>query len=408
LTLANASGGDPLVLVEADLGWWRPLELYRRFQKRLLEELSLDSSRFIFALAHTHATAPLMDPDPSLPGSELLKPWVESIYQSTVASIQKALASSFEATLDWHTGRCALAAVRDLPDPDTSKDRVLCGFNPDREADDTLLLGRVTDHSGALRATLVNYACHPTTLAWENKSISPDYIGAMRETMQQATGVEALFLQGASGDLAPRYQYVGDVEVADRHGRQLGHAALATLADMEPAGSELYYDRTVESGAPLAAWRHRPKESSTELQSIESAAQLDLKDWPSADELEQQRIACDDRALEERLRRRRDIRRSLGDGKTFAVPVNAWRIGDAVMVGCCCEPYSQLQQELRRRFPGRTVVCMNLANGSIGYLPPAELYDVDVYPAWQTPFARGGLERMIEAMSDAIEQVISE
>jgi hypothetical protein len=406
LTLSTSSGGDPLVLVEADLGWWRPLELYRQFQSRLLEELSLDASRFIFALAHTHATAPLMDPDPSLPGSDLLKPWLEKIYQSTVSSIRQALASSFEATLDWHTGRCGLAAVRDLPDPDASKDRMLCGYNPDRQADDTLTLGRVTDVSGALRATLVNYACHPTTLAWENRSISPDYIGAMRQTMQRSTGAEALFLLGASGDLAPRHQYVGDVEVADRHGRQLGYAALATLSDMEPAGSELYFDRTVESGAPLAVWRHRSRESSTALRAVETTAELDLKDWPSADELEQQRIACDDRALEERLRRRRDIRRSLGDGETFSVPVHAWRIGDAILVGCCCEPYSHLQQELRRRFPDRTIVCLNLANGSIGYLPPADLYDVDVYPVWQTPFDRGGLERMIDAMTAAIERVL--
>jgi hypothetical protein len=406
LTLSTSSGGDPLVLVEADLGWWRPLELYRRFQARLLEELSLDASRFIFALAHTHATAPLMDPDPSLPGSDLLKPWLEKIYQSAVSSIRQALASSFEATLDWHTGRCGLAAVRDLPDPDASKDRMLCGYNPDRQADDTLTLGRVTDVSGALRATLVNYACHPTTLAWENRSISPDYIGAMRQTMQRSTGAEALFLLGASGDLAPRHQYVGDVEVADRHGRQLGYAALATLSDMEPAGSELYFDRTVESGAPLAVWRHRSRESSTALRAVETTAKLDLKDWPSADELEQQRIACDDRALEERLRRRRDIRRSLGDGETFSVPVHAWRIGDAILVGCCCEPYSHLQQELRRRFPDRTIVCLNLANGSIGYLPPADLYDVDVYPVWQTPFDRGGLERMIDAMTAAIERVL--
>jgi hypothetical protein len=406
LTLSTSSGGDPLVLVEADLGWWRPLELYRQFQSRLLKELSLDASRFIFALAHTHATAPLMDPDPSLPGSDLLKPWLEKIYQSTVSSIRQALASSFEATLDWHTGRCGLAAVRDLPDPDASRDRVLCGYNPDRQADDTLTLGRVTDVSGALRATLVNYACHPTTLAWENRSISPDYIGAMRQTMQRSTGAEALFLLGASGDLAPRHQYVGDVEVADRHGRQLGYAALATLSDMEPAGSELYFDRTVESGAPLAVWRHRSRESSTALRAVETTAELDLKDWPSADELEQQRIACDDRALEERLRRRRDIRRSLGDGETFSVPVHAWRIGDSILVGCCCEPYSHLQQELRRRFPDRTIVCLNLANGSIGYLPPADLYDVDVYPVWQTPFDRGGLERMIDAMTAAIERVL--
>jgi hypothetical protein len=98
------------------------------------------------------------------------------------------------------------------------------------------LLGRITDRQGKQRGTLVNYACHPTTLAAENKAISPDYVGAMRETIERATSAPALFLLGMCGDLAPRYQYVGDTAVADQHGRQLGYAALATLNDMGTGG----------------------------------------------------------------------------------------------------------------------------------------------------------------------------
>ena len=33
-----------------------------------------------------------------------------------------------------------------------------------------------------------------------------------------------------------------------------------------------------------------------------------------------------------------------------------------------------------RRFQAGQLICMNLINGSIGYLPPADLYDFDVYP----------------------------
>lgn len=405
LTLASSPGGDPLILVDADLGWWGTLELFSRFQERLLKELSFESSRVVFALSHTHASAPLTEPDLSLPGSELLGPWMERVYQATVSAITRALADANEAILDWHKGRCALAAVRDFPDPDPTADRMICGFNPADGADDTLLVGRITDPSGTVRATLVNYACHPTTLAWENTTISPDYIGAMRETMEKATGATAFFLQGMSGDVAPRQQYVGDVEVADRHGRQLGFAALAALNDMEPAGNQLCFDGVVESGAPLAVWRHQPHEISSELRAVEMAADLKLKDWPTADELEQQRLSCDDRALKERLRRKRDIRRSLGDGTSFPLPVHAWRIGDAILIGCAGEAYSQLQQNLRSRFPDLAVICMNVINGWGGYLPPADLYDVDVYPVWQTPFDRGCLERITDTMTRAIKEL---
>jgi hypothetical protein len=51
---------------------------------------------------------------------------------------------------------------------------------------------------------------------------------------------------------------------------------------------------------------------------------------------------------------------------------------------------------------------MNLINGSIGYLPPAEIYDADVYSVWQTPFDRGSYERLLETMTAEIRDVLND
>ena len=48
---------------------------------------------------------------------------------------------------------------------------------------------------------------------------------------------------------------------------------------------------------------------------------------------------------------------------------------------------------------------MNLVNGSIGYLPPAEHYALDLYQVWSSPFARGSLERLIASARDAIARL---
>jgi hypothetical protein len=407
MTLAPATGGQTFVLVEADLGGWKSLQTFRSFLNRLHQEVSIEPANLIFALSHTHSAPLLMDADDSLPGSGLHRTWMNDLFESTTRAVRQAMEGRFVGTIDWHTGRCGLATNRDLPDPNPSRKRIVCGYNPDGNPDDALLVGRITDVTGRIRATLVNYACHPTTLAWENEAISPDYVGVMRETIQQATNAPSLFLLGACGDLAPRYQYVKDPEVADRHGRELGFAALATLNGMEPPGARLAYAEVVESGASLAVWRHEPDEPSHELQATRTPVSLPLKNWPSAEQLEKQRRECSDRALEERLHRKLNIRHSVGNGSNFELPIHVWRIGDAVLVGSCCEAYSVLQRELRRRFPDTTIVCMNLINGSIGYLPPAELYDHDLYTVWQTPFDRGSYERLLETMTREIRDVLN-
>src|SRR5262249_20282608 len=161
---------------------------------------------------------------------------------------------------------------------------------------------------------LVNYACHPTTLAWQNRLLSPDYIGAMRETVEaQTERAPCLFLQGASGELAPREQYTDDVAIADRHGRQLGHAVLSTLEGMLPPGRLLVYRGVVESGAPLATWALKPHAPSAALEVARMEVELPLKSLPTREEIEAQIAACQDRTLRERLVRKRRIRESVGE-----------------------------------------------------------------------------------------------
>ncbi len=405
LVITNLENGEPLVIVDADLGWWRSLELERGFRDSLLKELEMDEARFIFCLTHTHSAPPLTDQiDAEWNGGELLPPYLEKVRQTTIDVILSAMGSASPALVEWRSGKCNLATARDLQDPETN--RRICGFDPDAEADDTLLVGRVTNAAGNIMAVLANYACHPTTLAWDNVQISPDFIGAMRETIEdQHQEAQVFFLQGASGELSPRYQYVGDPPIADGHGRELGYSVLSALAGMEPAGKKLAFCGVQESGAPLAVWKRESCSHPEDLKVIQTEIDLPLKNWPTADELEQQRLAATERQTEERLRRKRDIRRSLGDGGSFPLPVWIWKIGDAILVANMCESYSWIQQQLREKFPDTAIIYLNLANGSIGYLPPAEMYEEDVYQVWQTPFAAGSLEKLEAEISQKIQSL---
>ncbi len=403
--LATYDSSPPLVLIAADLGWWRTPQDEWYIRGAVLDALDLEPDRLLLCLSHTHSGPSLCRDDEERPGGHLVLDYLEWLREALADVARWALEAAEPATLTWGADVCSLAQNRDLPDP--AGGRFLCGYGSGCPADQTLLVGRVTAEDGTPAATLVNYACHPTTLAWQNRLISPDFVGAMRDVVEEhADGAPCLFLQGASGELAPREGYVKDPAVADAHGRSLGFAAVSALEEMLPPGTGLAYRGVQESGAPLARWEQVPAEPPKVLDARMIEVDLPIKPLPSLPELDAQMAASTDRWHRERLVRNRQVRRSVGDGESLSLPIWIWRVGDAVFIGVPGEAYSRLQVELRAAFPDQAIICMNVANGWYGYLPPAELYGEDLYAVWQTPFAQGSLERVIEACRNAICEVI--
>lgn len=405
MTFQSAVQESPLVLIAADLGWWKNAEDELDFRGKLLEALGIEPSHLMVCLSHTHAGPSLSREDASNEGGEFISPYLQLVLDRAIRAVQMARTAAVPAALTWHYEKCSLATNRDLVDPE--KERFIVGFNPAQQADDTLLVGRVTDGEYRTLGTLVNYACHPTTLAWDNRLISPDYIGAMRDLVETETKAPCLFLQGASGDLAPAEQYVGDVKIAESYGRQLGYSVLAALEAMLPPQKQLSFTKVVESGAPLAIWQQLEYEPSTLLSAEKVDVKLPLKPLPMLAVIEQQWRECDDRVLKERLWRKRGVRKAVGDGEYARVGLWVWRLGDALLIGQPNEAYSRFQLELRRHFSPYPVGVINIVNGHMGYLPPAELYDKDMYSVWQTPFASGSLEVLTEETIEVAHKLLS-
>ncbi len=407
LALAPLSGaGSPLLLISLELGWWRSRQDADALRQRLLTELALPEANLIIHLSHTHA-GPALDSDaPPEANPEAARAYLTWLAGACVQGGREALAKLQPATALFNHGHCALATQRDLIDPANPK-RFLTGFNPETDADDTLLVARLFSADGRTLGTLVNYACHPTTLAWDNSLLSPDYPGAMRELVESQTGgAPCLFLQGASGELAPAEQYSGDVNLADRHGRQLGHAALSALAPLESGCSHLNFTATVESGAPLAVWRAAEGVLSEVLRASAPRLPLALKrDLPSVAEIDAALARQPTGFQLERLLRQRRVRSSVGDEGESTEQFWLWRFGDAALCAVPFEAYSVLQTQLRAAFPKTPLLVLNIGNGHLGYLPPNDRYRHNLYTVWQTPFAGGGLERLIEAAQAGLREL---
>jgi len=400
----HSGDGPTLALVALDIGWFQNAADGAALRGAVMERAGLEEAELLIQFSHTHAGANTNSQLTGKPGSELIVPYLESLAVAVGDAVVEAQRSAAEAFVSYGMGRCGLAANRDFWD--AGAERFACGYNPGGEADDAVLVGRVSRPDGTVAATLFNYACHPTTLAWDNRLLSPDYIGAAREVLETAFGAPALFLQGASGELAPRDDYVGDAAVADRNGRQLGHAAAAAIEALPPAGTEFTYTGIVASGANLGAWEYRPASSeqladAARLEAVRTGVELARKEDLGV--VESVTGATPDSPQEkEKALRREFLRLALGDGPTHSMPLWAWRLGEALLVAIGNEPYSLFQRELRARFPGTPVFVLMTTNGGVGYLPPRETYGTGRYQEQQSPYAAGCLEQSIAEAGDVL------
>jgi hypothetical protein len=404
--------------------------LFEEEQSRLLDTVArrtgVDPDWLLVAFSHTHA-AGLMDGNRAdRPGGELIAPYLDQLATRLSELILEARSRLQPATLSYGQGNCDLAANRDFVDECAG--RSVIGYNPDGEADQTVLVIRLTGQSGDLIATVVNYACHPTTLGWANSLISPDYPGAMRDVVERVTGAPCLFLQGASGDLGPREGFVGDPAIADRNGRQLAYAALSALEGLPPHRTRYEYAGIVESGTAIGTWRHTPIDAAREevlttwrrtrrtvdlpykrdrptLETARGERERWQREWQTALDRGDAPRAAECRALVERADRLLVRISGLPPGPTYPFILRIWQAGDAFWLAVESEHYQHLQVELRRRFPSTPIVVVTLVNGSRPvYLPTTSAYSRPVYQVEVALLAAGCLERVVELAAGQIEQ----
>ncbi len=421
--------GDLLIRVNLDL-----VGLVNYQHDALIEALcegaggGITADRVTVTYSHTHSSGWFVPDRFGLPGGELIEPYLAELGGKLRQACREAVSRMREVTISYARGQCAMAANRDFWDEELGG--FACGFNPDGVADGEVVVGRITDADGGTVASLVHYACHPTTLAWENTLISPDYVGALREEVERATGAPCTFMQGACGDLGPRHGFVGDPEVAEANGRELAYAALSALTALGPPATDFCYSGPVVSGATLGTWAPVPL-SGERIERVQRFAggaytvdlpcrsgmdrgelAAELASWSTREQESEARGDAievrDCRAHAERARRwlgrLDDLKLSPGHGYSLRFSVHL--LGDAVWCTCGGEPYNLIQRELRRRFPELTVILSPLAGDlQVAYLLARDCYGKGLYQEEPSCLAPGCLELLTEAMADRIEAV---
>ncbi len=425
----SASAGESRIIVSLDHCILDEAEL-RNIRESIAIATSVCFENILITLTHTHGSGWMSRTRRHLPGGELIGPYLDVLAVRLADLAHDAQPRVEAATIVYGTGRCSLAANRDYLDVELGS--FVCGFNPTGPSDDTLLVARIANQFGDLLAILVNYACHPTTLAWDNTLLSPDWVGAMREVVEKSEGGYCLFLQGASGDLGPREGYVGDTAVADRNGRQVGFAVLSSLTTLAPVGTEYRYAGPVLSGCTIGTWKHQPLSSddlSTQTTWYWKHLTVEMPyrhDLPSIEQttaerdhwLAEESIASKSgdeshlricRAQIEQRSRQLTRLNSLAPGRSWPLPVEIAILGDALWIFVPGELYQVFQLTLRARFAPRSVVICTLTNDwQPGYIPPASSYGYNIYQEIIAATSPGCLETLIETITREIERMIRE
>src|SRR5262245_29322237 len=170
---ALAIGADAVLILTVDnLGV--PEELTAEVAKRV----KLPRERVALCSSHTHSAPMLTNVGPTLFGTPIPPEHQKNIDRYT-KELADALAKVAQAALDdrkpakiaWAKGKAAFAANR----------RTAGG-----PVDHDLPVLRVADADGKLRALLVNYACHCTTLGGEWNKLHGDWAGCAQELLERA------------------------------------------------------------------------------------------------------------------------------------------------------------------------------------------------------------------------------
>ena len=96
----------------------------------MLQRAGLDESELLIQMSHTHAGANTNSRLEGKPGTELIAPYLDRLAVAIGDAVVEARSSAVRATVTYGTGRCSLAANRDLWD--AAAERYACGLQPRR------------------------------------------------------------------------------------------------------------------------------------------------------------------------------------------------------------------------------------------------------------------------------------
>ncbi|MGB7294925.1 MAG: hypothetical protein WBC70_04985 [Candidatus Aminicenantales bacterium] len=302
------------------------------------------------------------------------------------------------------------------------------GLNPEGFVDRELPVIRIDDAQGNPYAVLVNFQAHGTVLAYENRTVSADWPGNMRKTVETCLpGATCIFFQGAAGNQGPIEGYTGDLEVAHRLGAIMGHEAVALALRISTVKREPQFEGYVESSALQAKQPHRvlgPHDATLKYASkilelpsriitqdnidrmtkLKRDAEKNLRSVQQAggSEWELNQAAA-------RLRRWSNLLdryKRPADPKPVMLEIAVLRIGEMALLFTNGELFAEIGAALKKTSPFKVTMFCGYGNRvGGGYMPTKEEFALGGYEVDGTRYGPDAAEKFIEESIDLLKSV---
>ncbi len=256
--------------------------------------------------------------------------------------------------------------------------------------------------AGRLLALDLIYGMHPTVLHEDSTLVSADFPHAARQHLSEAfPGLTTIYHLAPCGNLSPRYHVSGQTFAeAERLGRRLGGLVAASLRTLRDADFKKDVPLSISHTlAPLLPNRFPTVENAQ--RSLDAARQhfekLKREGAPHGPVRTAECVVfgCEESLTLARAQVRGEIA-SLQERYRDA-EVQAFRMGDAYLIGLPGEQFVEYSLQIKRSAPGRSFV-ISLANGELqGYIVTPEAGNQLSYEAAFALFAPESGQRLVDA-----------
>ena len=398
LAIGSDEDGPSLVITADTLGI--PDSMGAEVAKRLKDRAGIAREKIAFSASHTHSAPVTNGCAPNIFGRDLTKFEQEHVDRYTKLLTDAMETAALEAlknrepmSLAWGEGKVGFAINRRL-----LKNASWTGFGevPEGSVDHSLPMLRAVDETGKVRAILVNYACHCTTLNPSANAVHGDWAGFAQAMMEaDHPGTVALTMIGCGADANPKNRDLGQLkggtamDVAATHGRALADEVNRLLkTELKPLGD-----------APTATLVR----VSLPFQKLPTRAELEgLKAKGNPHE---KRNAAIQLAKYDRLG-------ALPEAVDY--PIQTWRFGnDLSIVFLAGEVVVDYALAIKKEFDPARIWIVAYANDAPSYIPSERIlreggYEAEgamLYYAWPSRYKTGVEKIILDAVRQQVPKV---